>query len=78
MGLRSELSEFRLGRLINASWSRGRNGSGVWFGLATVLTTLRLMRHLSRRKQRSVFRQELRPGESLGIKHLARDTDEKS
>ena len=78
MGLRSELSGFRVGRLINASWSRGRNGSGVWFGLATVLTTLRLMRHLSRRKQRSVFYQELRPGESLRIKHLPRDVDEKS
>ena len=72
MGLRSELSGFRLGRLINASWSRGRNGSGVWFGLATVLTTLRLMRHLRSRMQRAGIRQALRPGVSLGVKHLAR------
>ena len=78
MGPRAELSEFRLGRLLKASWRRGRNGSGVWFGLATVLTTLRFMRHLSRKKQRAVFRQELQPGESLRIDHLLRDTDGRS
>ena len=78
MGPRAELSEFRLGRLVNASWRRGRNGSGVWFGVATVLTTLRFMRHLSRKKQRAVFRQELQPGESLRINHLPPDTDERS
>ena len=78
MGPRAELSEFRLGRLVNASWRRGRNGSGVWFGVATVLTTLRFMRHLSRKKQRAVFRPELQPGESLRIDHLPPDTDERS
>ena len=78
MGPRAELSEFRLGRLVNASWRRGRNGSGVWFGVATVLTTLRFMRHLSRKKQRAVFRQEIHPGESLRIDHLPRDTDGQS
>ena len=78
MGPRAELSEFRLGRLVNASWRRGRNGSGVWFGVATVLTTLRFMRHLSRKKQRAVFRQELQPGESLRIDHLPPETDERS
>ncbi|GEM_PF-723272 len=78
MGLRSQLKEFRLGRMLGAVWRRGRNGSGVWFGLATVLTTLRLLRHLSRNKQRTVFRQELQPGQSLRIEHIPRQADGQS
>ena len=73
MGLRSELREFHLGRILTASWRRGRNGSGVWFGVATVLTVFRLMRHLSKRKHQTVFRQELQLGQSIRIEHHPRD-----
>ncbi len=77
MGLRTEFSNFRLGRILSSSWRRGRNGSGIWVAIAAVGTTFRVLRHLSKRKPRVDFRRELKPGESLRIDHLERGTDDR-
>ena len=76
MGLRTEFSDFRLGRALASSWRRGRNGSGIWVAIAAVATAFRVLRHLSKRKPRVEFQRELKPGESLRIDHVERGTNE--
>ncbi len=72
MKINAEMSGMRLSRFIKASWHRGRRGSGIWMAFAIVATTMRALRHLSKRKLRVVHKTELTPGQSVRIDHLQR------
>ncbi len=72
MKINAEMSGMRLSRFIKGSWQRGRRGSGIWMAFAIVATTMRALRHLSKRKPRIVHKSELMPGQSVRIDHLQR------
>ncbi|MDG2022826.1 MAG: hypothetical protein P8J75_00005, partial [Actinomycetota bacterium] len=61
------------GRLIRSAWRRGRLGSGGWMALAIMGTGFRLLKVLSRRRAEVAHTAELKPGESLRIRHLPED-----
>jgi hypothetical protein len=61
------------GRLIRSAWRRGRLGSGSWMALALMGTGFRLLKYLSRRRAEVAHTAELKPGESLRIRHLLED-----
>lgn len=72
MKIKDEISGIRLSRFVKASWQRGRQGNGLWMAFAIVAATMRALRHLSKRKPRTVHKRELLPGQSVRIDHLQR------
>jgi hypothetical protein len=73
MRLLDDIRERPPGRIIRSAWRRGRLGSGTWMALAILGTGFRLLKYLSRRRSEVAHRAELRPGESLRIRHLSED-----
>ncbi|MDP6862396.1 MAG: hypothetical protein QGH80_01790 [Acidimicrobiales bacterium] len=72
MKINDEISGIGSSRFVKASWQRGRRGNGLWMAVAIIAGTMRALRHLSKRKPRTVHKRELMPGESVRIDHLHR------
>ncbi|MEC7828070.1 MAG: hypothetical protein VX743_05780 [Actinomycetota bacterium] len=72
MKINDEIREIGVSRFAKASWKRGRRGNGLWMAVAILAATMRALRHLSKRKPRTVHKRELLPGESVRIDHLHR------
>lgn len=60
-------------RLRQTSLDRGSAGSGRWLAVFTILWAARFIRSRSTRREETVFRQVLEPGDSLRIDHLRED-----
>jgi hypothetical protein len=73
MSLLDSMRQRPPGRLIRSAWRRGRLGSGGWMALAIMGTGFRLLKFLSRRRAQVAHTAELKPGESLRIRHLSED-----
>ena len=62
-------------RLLRAAMRRGfqrgmGEGSGPWLAIGVAAVGVRVLRRLVRPSSGTVFREELRPGETLVITHL--------
>lgn len=58
--------------LVRIGLARGIGGSRAWLGVGLAAGGLRLLRRAIKREPEVVYREELRPGQSLVIQHLPR------
>jgi len=59
--------------LVRIGFARGIGGSRGWLAVGVVGGGLRMLRKMAKREADVVYLEELRPGQSLVIRHFPRD-----
>jgi len=59
--------------LIRLGFARGIGGSRAWLAVGFTAGGLHLLRRMAKREPDTVYLEELRPGQSLVIRHLPRE-----
>ena len=58
--------------LVRVGFARGIGGSRGWLAVGVIAGGLRMLRKMAKREPDVVYREELRPGQSMTIQHFPR------